>query len=243
MFFSLERGVRQGCPLSPYIFILCAEILVNAIRKDKKIKGININGTECNISQYADDTTLFLDGSEKSLQASLDILDCFSKISGLKINNTKTEAMWIGSSRNNTVITLLPYRKLKWVTSSVKALGVFFSTNEEQSIKQNTKERVDKSKKLTENWSLRRLTLFGKVTVIKAFLASQLVYVLTPLRTCKKTLKDFNVWDGKGDKIKRTVMINHYKDGGAKMLNIFAFNRALKATWITKYLDNNNKGK
>ena len=38
-------------------------------------------------------------------------------------------------------------------------------------------------------------------------------------------------------------MINHYKDGGAKMLNIFAFNRALKATWITKYLDNNNKGK
>ena len=38
-------------------------------------------------------------------------------------------------------------------------------------------------------------------------------------------------------------MINDYKDGGAKMLDISAFNRALKATWITKYLDNNNKGK
>ena len=38
-------------------------------------------------------------------------------------------------------------------------------------------------------------------------------------------------------------MINDYKDGGAKMFDIFAFNRALKATWITKYLDNNNKGK
>ena len=118
-------------------------------------------------------------------------------------------------------------------------------------MKQNTKERVDKIKKLTENWStsLRRLTLFGKVTVIKAFLALQLVYVLTPLRTCEKTLKEINdllfkfIWDGKGNKIKRTVMINDYKDGGAKMLDIFAFNRALKATWITKYLDNNNKGK
>ena len=76
-------------------------------------------------------------------------------------------------------------------------------------MKQNAKERVDKIKKLC---SLRRLTLFGKVTVIKAFLASQLVYVLTPLRTCEKTLKEINdllfkfLWDGKGDKIKRTVI-------------------------------------
>lgn len=106
-----------------------------------------------------------------------------------------------------------------------------------------------KFKKLTENWSLRKLTLFGKITVIKAFLASQLVYVLTSLRTCEKTLKEINdllfkfLWDGKGDKIKRTVMTNDYKDGGAKMLDIRAFNRALKATWITKYLDNSNKGK
>ena len=104
---------------------------------------------------------------------------------------------------------------------------------------------VNKIKKLAENWSLRRLTLFGKVTVIKAFLGSQLAYVLTPLRTCEKTLKEINdllfkfLWDGKVDKIKRTVMINDYKDGGAKMLDIFDF----KATWITKYLDNNNKGK
>ena len=62
----------------------------------------NINGIECKISQYADDTTLFLDGSEKSLQASLDALDSFSKISRLKINNTKTEAMWIGKVHQGT---------------------------------------------------------------------------------------------------------------------------------------------
>ena len=70
-FVSLSRGVRQGCPLSPYIFIVCAEVLATAIRKDTKIKGISIEGDEIKISQYADDTTIFLDGSKASLQESL----------------------------------------------------------------------------------------------------------------------------------------------------------------------------
>jgi len=56
-FFQLERGVRQGCPLSPYLFILAAEVLTNAIRNDNNIKGISVNNKEIKISQYADDTT------------------------------------------------------------------------------------------------------------------------------------------------------------------------------------------
>ena len=66
-FFKPERGVRQGCPLSPYLFILCVEILAEAMRKDKIIRGITIDGQEIKISQYADDTTLILDGSSVSL--------------------------------------------------------------------------------------------------------------------------------------------------------------------------------
>ena len=82
-FFKLERGFRQGCPLSPYLFILC-EILAEAMRKNKNRKGITIDGQEIKISQCADDTTLILDGSSVSFTTALQILNLFSEISGLR---------------------------------------------------------------------------------------------------------------------------------------------------------------
>ena len=72
-FFELSRGVRQGCPLPPYIFILCAEVLAITIRKDNLVKGITVSSTECKLSQYADDTTLILDGTQVSLERSFAI--------------------------------------------------------------------------------------------------------------------------------------------------------------------------
>ena len=63
-YFSPERGVGQCCPLSPYIFILCAGVLTNKIQENKDIKGITVCGNEIKISQYADDTNMILDGSK-----------------------------------------------------------------------------------------------------------------------------------------------------------------------------------
>ena len=101
-FFQLGRGVRQGCPLSPYLFILCVEILASAIRNNDGIKGICISDSECKLSQYADDTTLILDGSDNSVNTSLKLLDSFAELSGLNVNYEKTEALWIGSFRLQT---------------------------------------------------------------------------------------------------------------------------------------------
>ena len=96
-YFDIHRGCRQGDPISPYIFILCAEILTNLINKNKRIKGIKIGNVEHKISQFADDTTLILNGSRASFGAALDTLAFYANISGLKINDSKTKIIWIGS--------------------------------------------------------------------------------------------------------------------------------------------------
>ena len=247
-FFNLSRGVRQGCPLSPYLFILCAEILRAAIRRDKQIRGIRISDKECKVSQYADDTTLILDGSKPSLERSFPLLDMFAKLSGLKVNYEKTEALWIGSLKNRTD-KLAIKQNIKWTFRKVKSLGVWFSTSEEEAVMLNYQEKKEKIVKILNCWQVRRLTLLGKITVIKSLAASQLVYIMSPLPSSQSYLKEIHqilynfLWDGRGDKIKRSVILNEYKDGGLKMLDIQSFNDALKAKWVQKYLDDNNQAK
>ena len=91
--FDLRRGVRQGGPLSPYLFIIAVEILAAAIRASKEIKGIKLESDEYKIVQYADDLTAFL-SDVKSVQNLFKLLDRFEKILGLKVNYTKTEAIY-----------------------------------------------------------------------------------------------------------------------------------------------------
>ena len=86
----LQRGCRQGDAMSPYLFVLCAEILSILIRKNKNTKGIIIHENEYKISQYADDTSLYLDGTKKSSQNTKLTLKFYAKLSGLYINVEKT---------------------------------------------------------------------------------------------------------------------------------------------------------
>ena len=85
--------------------------------------------------------------------------------------------------------------------------------------------------------------MIGKIAVVKALAASQMVYVMTSMSSCVKYLKEINVifkflWDNNSneDKIKRTEMIADNQEGGLKMLDIMEFNKALKITWIRKYI-------
>ena len=77
---------------------------------------------------------------------------------------------------------------------------------------------------------------------------SQLVYILSSLGTNEKVLKEinkifFNFFCGaEGDKIKRNVVINDFAEGEIELIDIFSFNKSLKATWMKNYLDINNRG-
>jgi len=129
--------VRQGCPLSQYLFILCAEILGAAERQDDN---------ECKISQYADDTTLILDGTKSSIERSFLLLNIFAKLSGLKVNYEKTEELWIGSFKNRTD-KLEKKQNIKWSSRKIKALGVCFSVSKEEAVMLNYQEKKEKSLK------------------------------------------------------------------------------------------------
>ena len=78
---------------------------------------------------------------------------------------------------------------------------------------------------------------------------SQIVYLLSSLPTSKEMLQKINsilydfLWDSKGDKIKKTEMINNYEKGGLKMIDIQSFNTSLKLKWVQNYLNTENKGK
>ena len=69
---------------------------------------------EIKVSQYADDTTLILDGSKESLICAPRVLENFSLVSGLRLNNRKTEALWIGTYKDRDD-KLCPGKKLKWI--------------------------------------------------------------------------------------------------------------------------------
>ena len=101
--FQIQRGVRQGDPCSPYLYLICAEILSLLIRNNVDIKGIKIaEDTEALLSQFVDDTTLFLDGSRKCFEETINCLNYFSAMSGLKLNIEKTQVVWIGKEKKIT---------------------------------------------------------------------------------------------------------------------------------------------
>jgi len=95
--------------LSPYLFVIAIEILAAAIRTSTDIKGIKLESEEWKIVQYADDLTAFLSYLH-SVRSLFILFDRFEQLSGLKVNYTETEAMWIGSCRDNTETPL----SLKW---------------------------------------------------------------------------------------------------------------------------------
>ena len=234
--------------MSPYLFILSAEVLAKAVRHNVNIKGISVDNNELKISQYADNTTLILDGSREVLASALNLLDDFSEVSGLRLNNKKMEALWIGSSVGNEQL-ISSGRDFKRPICKVKTSGLWLSVKPEIATCLNYNEKIEKIRKILSCWKYRRLTLLGRITVLKSLATSQLVYLLSPMPSNYHAINKINtlfyqfLWNWKGDKIKQKIMINYYCEGGLKMIDLVSFNKSLKTTWIKKYLDSMNNGK
>ena len=173
------RGVRQGCPLSGILFVIGVEILSNAIKRSSEIKGIQIKQKQTvKITQHADDTTVFMKDVQ-SVQKLFDLLNQFDSCSGLQINQSKSELLWLGSFRHRKDSLLI----LRLSDEPIYALGIYFSYNEELAIKTNFFDRLNPLRKLLHIWSSRDISLYGRINIVKTLAIPKLTFVCSVLDT------------------------------------------------------------
>ena len=237
-YFTIKRGVRQGCPLSALLFILVVEVLADTIRRNKHVKGITVNGFESKITQLADDTTLILKDI-RSLQICLKLIQMCFQASGLKLNQTKTEVLCVG--RNALYYTNLNPLRLKWEKERVYALGTWFYKDKKKNVSENTAVKLIQIDQLLQNWQGRSLTWYGKITVIKSLVLSKLNYIISTIETPKyfvdevqRLINEF-LWNKKPPRIKFKTAIANHEQGGINLTHVESYVKAPKITWVKKF--------
>lgn len=235
-YFGVERGVRQGDPLSPYLFVIAVEILAIAVRNQENIHGIKICNSETKLLQFADDTTAILSDLDSAREL-FKLLNEFEKVSGLKLNVLKTEAMWIGSLQSCVDEPL----GIQW-KKCIKFLGIFITYDVKLLVEKNFKQRLKKISNLINLWKSRNLSIYGKVNIIKAILLPKMIYPSSVLSTPQSVIKEFNslvfkfLWNGP-DKVTRLSTYAPYETGGLKMIDFETMIRALRLSWLKRILD------
>jgi hypothetical protein len=94
--FPLARSMRQGCPLSPYLFILATDVLGHMLDNPRfGVEGLTLpGGKKIRDQTFADDTALYLQGTRENMERTQRVLDIFCKASGAKVNWNKTAVIW-----------------------------------------------------------------------------------------------------------------------------------------------------
>ena len=142
--------------------------------------------------------------------------------------------MWLGSWKNKTDT---PFG-FGCPRNPMKALGIFFSCDENKANELNFAENIRNLEKTLNTWKKRNLTLYGKINVVNTFGLSKLIYNASVLvisehfiKEIEKLIFDF-FWDGKLAKIKKSPIIGEKKNDSLQMIDFNIMNEASKAAWI-----------
>ena len=154
--FPVRLGVRHGDSLSSLLFILALEVLVCQIRNDQSVKGIIVKDEETKLALVADDMPCFLRELRSYHQLCV-ILHLFSKYSGLRVNNDKTDILAVGPHRVDEAS--FSHK----ICTPIKILGIVFDYRIPSRTKANFDFIFKSIQERLNMWKWRGLTLIGKL--------------------------------------------------------------------------------
>ena len=224
--FPMRGGVKQGCPLSPYLFICVLELMAIAIRDNSELAGIKEpkSQEEDKISLFADDSAMMLSDVAAQIQEGRKAIKEYEEATGAMLHDTKTMIMKIGGTRT---------KPLDWL----KTIGIDFEVLSDDAIERylgdlvgnqiNEEQRFGKSwksmEKIAKAWSSTGIGIFGRKLVANTLLLSKVkfrssVNALSPEMKKKTTeiIKDF-FWNGKRPKVRWEVIVRNEEQGGVRL--------------------------
>ncbi|CAI5942274.1 unnamed protein product [Closterium sp. NIES-65] len=222
---AVEKSVRQGCPLAPYLFLCAVEPLCQEISRAKL--GIGKKGVgKLAYLGYADDTSLLLHGVEQ-LEAAAGVLSAFGEESGLKVNEGKTIIFPLGKNRGKTAPQNLNY---KWADKDEpeRLLEIWITPNGDPTPSWN--KALDRAKGELAKWEMQHPTTSARVTIVNSYIVPIFLFqaqVYLPSEAIwKKIRKLCHTFISKGEAVeeKQFILWNYRlvctprKDGGLGLI-------------------------
>ncbi|GJS76384.1 RNA-directed DNA polymerase, eukaryota [Tanacetum coccineum] len=250
--FHFYRGLKQGDPLAPFLFLLIMEALHLSFSRALEagiFSGYKIDSsTTLSHLFYADDAVFIGEWSHSNLRGIMNILRCFSFLSGMSINIQKSHLLGV-SIPDVSVTEAANSIGCSIMKAPFKYLGILVGENM-SSIKA-WGEIVAKMKKRLSRWKLNTLSVGGRLTLLKSVLGSTPIYNMSIFKVPKFVLNYMeslrrNFFNGvqEGDRkiawVKWSKVLASKKFGGLGVSSFFALNRALLFKWVWRYLSRDN---
>lgn len=235
--FSVNKGIKQGCPISPLLFIAAAEML-SILIKNLDFEKLIVLGKPLAISQLADDTTIFMKNINQ-IPKILQTIELFSKASGLNLNLKKCELLPIHNSPHSSFCNIP-------IKNTVKYLGIHITKDYNSLSTLNICDNLVKCKSLLNLWSQRDISIIGRIFLTKMECISRLVYPAYSLPFSKNEIKAINqaifnfIWKGKTHYIRKGNLVKDVEEGGLKAIDIECINATIKTNWLRSFLKNEN---